>query len=359
MRVPHFYSTRGSVVALLISLLGALAAIPAQSADSDSIITLTDSDRAAVQSATTVHRHALPVRRSDGARATDPRGMRRSESAASGANSDPPAIQYPADLTNQGGHVLATVDQHAIYLLPNGECPISACWGNPERFLRDLSRSEFVHVADQYVGSSADNRYPVGRRAAFDITPPHDFSTGSEPYTDADMVAFVYAVALRTGQTGYGHLYHVFLPPGTDECFDTTYSVCYSPDNLKTFFFCAYHGSVDFTDIGHVLYTVEPYQNVDGCNEPPNTPNGQLADSTNSILSHETFETITDPDGDAWWNDGGDLDLNGFEIGDECQWFEIIGKSAYFQPSFFTVGDRTYAVQGEYNNARHGCTTSP
>jgi len=30
-------------------------------------------------------------------------------------------------------------------------------------------------------------------------------------------------------------------------------------------FFCGYHSSADFKDIGHVLYTVEPYQNVSGC----------------------------------------------------------------------------------------------
>ncbi len=64
-------------------------------------------------------------------------------------------------------------------------------------------------------------------------------------------------------------MYHVFLPPGTDECFDNTYSVCYSPDHLTTWFFCAYHGFVDFPDIGHVIYSVEPYQNNSGCDEPP------------------------------------------------------------------------------------------
>jgi hypothetical protein len=356
MRVPGFCSTRGVVTVSLISILGAFAATPAR-AKADETYTVTDSDRAAVQEATTVHRHALPVSRTDGTRASNLKGTHRS--MASGASGDPPAVQYPADLTYQGGQVLETTEMHAIYLRPNGVCPVSHCWGDPEGFLRDLSRSDFIHVTDQYVGSSADNRYPVGRRASFNITPPHNFSTGSEPYTDADMVAFVHAVASRTGQTGYGHLYHVFLPQGTDECFDTTYSVCYSPDHLTSFAFCAYHGSVDFADIGHVLYSVEPYQAVPGCSEPPGTPNGQLADSTDSVLSHETFETITDPDGLSWWNDGGDLDLNGYEIGDECQWFEVIGTSAYFKPSFFTVGERTYAVQGEYNNARHGCTTAP
>ena len=71
------------------------------------------------------------------------------------------------------------------------------------------------------------------------------------------------------------------------------------PDNLKSFAFCAYHGGATFRDIGHVLYSVEPFQGVEGCSSRPGAPNGQLADSTNNVLSHETFETITDPDGDA------------------------------------------------------------
>jgi hypothetical protein len=82
-----------------------------------------------------------------------------------------------------------------------------------------------------------------------------------------------------------------FCPPGTDECFDSSFSVCYSPDNPNTCFFCAYHGSADFSDIGHVLYSVELYQNVPGCSDPPRTPNAQLADSTNDVLSHELLET--------------------------------------------------------------------
>lgn len=109
----------------------------------------------------------------------------------------------------------------------------------------------------------------------------------------------MHAVASKEG-SGYGHIYHVFLPPGQDECFSHPSKVCYSPDDPKTFVFCAYHSSVQFKDIGHVLYSVEPFQDVPGCSVRPGTPNGQLADSTNNSLSHELFETISDPDGNTW-----------------------------------------------------------
>lgn len=52
--------------------------------------------------------------------------------------------------------------QHvAIYMNPNGACTIASCWGDPEGFLNDLGKSDFIHVVDQYTGSTADDRYTV------------------------------------------------------------------------------------------------------------------------------------------------------------------------------------------------------
>jgi len=172
-------------------------------------------------------------------------------------------------------------------------------------------------------------------------------------------------VASQLGLSGYGQIYHVFLPQGTDVCFTTSYTPCYSPDNLPAWFFCAWHGSTDFADIGHVLYTVEPYQNIQYCNVAPG-PNGQLADSTNSVLSHETFETITDPDvsqAASGWFQKLNVQIFGNEIADECQtlyWPNgFFTSPEYFGTDTFSVEGRTYAVQTEYNNARHACTMAP
>jgi hypothetical protein len=163
----------------------------------------------------------------------------------------------------------------------------------------------------------------------------------------------VHAVAKVTG-TGYGHIYHIFLPKGVDTCFDLS-NVCYSPDNPSSFFFCAYHGSVTFSDIGHVVYTVEPFQNVGGCRVSTPAPNGQLADSTNSVLSHELFEAITDPDLNAWFNQTS-LDLAGFEIGDECQ--PLSNSTGALDPTFLINGKK-YEVQTEYSNHYHACAVVP
>jgi hypothetical protein len=214
----------------------------------------------------------------------------------------------------------------------------------------------FIHLVDQYTGRTDNNRYTLGQRAKVSFKP------SKTTLTDSDIIAIVHSVVAKTGEVGLGHIYHVFLPAGTDECFDNTFTVCYSPDNPNTWFFCAYHSSAD-TELGHLVYSVEPYQNVLGCNDPPNTPNGQLIDSTNDVLSHELFETISDPDGTGWWNSTPSvIGVEGEEIGDECVFTTAPPQSpppVYGDPSIFRIGGHVYAVQLEYSNAHHGCAGAP
>ena len=347
-------------IAAVTGLLVGFSLSTAWAQDSNELsVRPTSGDTAAARDAINVRRHATPPRTSQTSVPTSrPAELLSAGStanvgtAASAASPSSQAfVRYPADVVYQGGAVVESAESHAVYLLPNGHCPISECWGNPEGFLRDLTASEFVHVLDQYAGLTANNRYTVGRRARVSYAPP------AVPLTDNDVIAFVHSVASVTGETGYGHIYHVFLPPGQDECFDSTFTVCYSPDNLNTFAFCAYHGSADFTDIGHVLYSVEPFQDVFGCSDPPGTPNGQLVDSTNDTLSHEFFETVSDPDGTGWWNSTPSVTgLEGEEIGDECVFITL---PAFGDASVFRIDDKTYAVQLEYSNSKHGCANTP
>lgn len=265
-------------------------------------------------------------------------------------------VRYPADLQYNGGPTIESAEQHAVFINPTSQCPPNSCWGDPIRFLKDLSASQFISITDAYVGSNAPDRYPdVGNY----LFPTYAPSAGAgKPFTDLDMAIAAYSVAAQTGGFGLGHIYHLFLVPGQDVCFDNTFSVCYSPDNLKTWTFCAYHGAVSDNAGNIALYTVQPYQNVPGCSVRPGTPNGQLADSTNNVLSHETIETITDPLGSAWWNvlDSG---IYGEEIGDECAFLVFTATDVYFDPSIIRLNHKLYAAQPEYSNALHACTTAP
>jgi len=248
---------------------------------------------------------------------------------------------YPQDMFKvvSTGATIQSAKSHAIFV----NCA-KTCWGDPTTFLTNLGNSNFIHLLDQYTGSTANGRYTLG--TAVSVTQTIFAGTSGVPtLSENDILTIVHAAA-KTNGAGLGHIYHVFLPNGVDTCMDE--GPCYSPDNFSTFVFCAYHFTVHFSDIGNVYYTVEPFQNVIGCRIPasPTPPNGQLADSTNNNLSHELFETITDPD----INTGFRATNTSFgELADVC-----VGVVAVFG-----LNGHNYEIQLEYSDTYHACASTP
>jgi hypothetical protein len=242
----------------------------------------------------------------------------------------------PFDLTYYGGRVLSGATSYNVFL----NCPEGPafCWGtgdiNPTTFLRDLNNSSYINIVQEYTGRNLMGRFPVlGMRTNLTFANPQRASLQEIYHILSDAVT-------RTGHSGYGAIYHVFLRQGTEVCI--TEGTCYSPSDPSSWTFCAFHGSVNFGP-RHVLFTVEPYQAVPGCQIPGQTPNGVI-DATASTLAHELFETITDPDFDGWVNG-----LFGFEISDMCTSFgtnQVLGQHQYF-------------LQSEYSNRLHLCTDRP
>lgn len=223
-----------------------------------------------------------------------------------------------------------------------------SCWGDPEGFLKDLAISKFIHVTDQYIGSKKNGRYPF---SAADTSHPIG-PTG--PLDTTDIENLVHAAALQFGP----HIFHVFLHQGVDVCPDP--GVCYSPDNESTFVFCAYHSSASFAEFDvEIPYTVEPFQNVTGCQVAGPWPHDQLTDSTDSALSHELFETITDPFSDSTaWVAGNSQPEEGNEIADICHGVGNENREEIV-PSFTLAKGHVYELQLEYSNAKHGCVAAP
>jgi hypothetical protein len=281
----------------------------------------------------TVHARVQPPKAGVGRR-LNPEAARRGKDAQRAEASGNGIAFYPADLTYQGGKVLRTVESHDIYV----NCTAS-CFGFPGTFLNNWGHSALMRVTDQYVGTRESHRYTVGPGGIINYPV-------SGPLGPDDFLTLVYVAASAFG-TGYGEVYHIFLAAGTDVCLDQALTVCYSPDNPNTFYFCAFHGSVDFKDIGHVIFSVEPYANVNGCQVNQPSPNSAETDSQANTLSHELTEAITDPDGDAWWNLYG-LGNVGEEIGDEC-------ANIYYSYANTSLNGRLYEIQPEYSNLQHAC----
>jgi len=350
-----------------VFLLGALMATSLRAQDTSpqrKTLQLTDADNAAAAAATEVFQHPLAARTDAGAAAKRSdqasfaaRAAGRSGEGKSFEGND--QLRFPGDLTNFfGGPTLPVAQSHPIFLASadGTTCPANTCWGDPDAFLNDFGRSGLSHVTDQYVGQHADDRYTLGDEFTLLFTP------SATPLLDANIRAIVHAAAVLSGDSGPGHIFHVFLPPGQAECRSAAHTSCYAPNGGGTFTFCAYHSAVNFQDVGIVLYSVEPFQNVGGCNVRPGTVNGQTIDSTNSTLSHELIETITDPLGNAWFNVTSN-DTFGEEIGDECQLLAIIPSGNQFlifsDPTEFRVGKHRYATQPEWSNEDHGCAIRP
>jgi hypothetical protein len=246
-------------------------------------------------------------------------------------------IRYPGDLVRKKGPVMRAAASFNIYV--NCQSGGESCWGDPEGFEKNLTGSRFAALLKQYTNSSP-TAYTFG--GAFSVK----YRTYTELLYQSDLLAILHAALVQNGKkAGYTNMYHIFLPKGTDTCFDRTRS-CYSPNHPRTNAFCAYHESVAFKDVsGNVIASVEPYQKVGFCASRASSGASGLTNSTSSTLAHEMFESITDP-GPAfgWFNF-----TYGFEIGDLCESFEW--KIA--------VSGTGYSLQPMYSNRYHACADGP
>jgi hypothetical protein len=252
----------------------------------------------------------------------------------------------PLDLVNNGGNGLnidgiTSATQANIYL--NCNLIADACWGSGlgsiTHFQDRLNTSTFIHIVDQYVGSAALSRYP---RAGYSFeatgwTTPAPW--GTPTLLDSTAQALVDASFNVHGLGGYGVIFHIFVRQGTDVCMDSSFTMCYSPDNPGTFMFCGYHSSFTDGNGNHLLYTVEPYDPVAGCM----IVGMSKTDAQVNVLSHETFETITDPDPNTQWNTP---DLLWGEIGDACAWNSV---------AHLTLSGFAYNIQEELTNVSGTC----
>ena len=142
---------------------------------------------------------------------------------------------------------------------------------------------------------------------------------------------------------GESQVVFIFTPKGVGSCAGS--SCAYTN-------YCAYHSWIG-SGTSAILYANQPYadQNysIYTCNSGQ-WPNGNSADATLNVVSHEHNEAITDQQGSAWF------DSSGQEDGDKCAW--NFGtptggtNGAYYNQAI--NGDHYY-LQQEWSNKSSGC----
>jgi hypothetical protein len=293
-------------------------AAPASAAQTPAVTSL---DEASARSARVLSYHIMPL---------------RSQQAGGRVGGDT-RLKYPADLVRKKGPVMKSAAAFNIYV--NCKSGGESCWGDPEGFQKNLSGSTFAALLTQYTHTPPSS-YAFG--GSFSVT----YHTYTKLFYSNDLLTVLHAALDENGKSaGYSTLYHIFLPNGTDTCFDRT-RFCYSPGHPKTNNFCAYHESVAFKDVPEpVIVSVEPYQDVGFCASRRSSGASALTNSTASTLAHETFESITDPGpAFAWFNFTFDS-----ELADLCETFQW--KIA--------VNGTVYSLQPMYSNHYHACADGP
>ena len=257
-----------------------------------------------------------------------------------------PQVATPAgglgqgDIFYHGGPIIYQPQVAAIYwglnrIYNGGPAPGTSGTGAADGslvgfFLGALGGSHYFRINTGYydgTGTHVQNSITYSQYWA-DNTDP-----GSSP-SDGDIQNEVIK-GFSSGELTYdpNTLYHVFTGPGVNlgGSFLTVY--------------CAYHGH--FTWNGNdVKYSAMPYVGGTVCSELNGSPNNDpAADAVVNVLAHETEETTTDEDINAW------LDSAQFENADKCNFM--------FGPTYTTsngatanmkVGGRDFLVQENWLN---------
>jgi hypothetical protein len=275
---------------------------------------------------------------------------------------------YP--VVYHGGSVMSDVTIHAVFWAPSG----FQFEGSPspgvlsyeqlvQQWFTDVAhdsgtKTNIYSVLDEYGDVSGPGAYGISFNAAADTIddtdpyPPQDDQCASPGgistcVTDLEVQEELDKVITANDPTGRGlhDLWFVFLPPNVDEC--TSDGVCGTTE------YAGYHS---LSNVGHgpVIYAVIPDPTIEFTPSPGSDPEGNpIAESTLDTVAHETFEAMTNPEGNAW------MDPNGFEAADKCengpQQGTPLGFASDGSPYNQVINGHEYLVQMIWSDAANGC----
>ena len=263
------------------------------------------------------------------------------------------------NLTWHGGPVMHSTNVYSIYWAPAGYGYESGYGGSIDNYFRNVAAdsgkpTNVYAVMAQYSDGAGPALYASSFSTSLTDTSPYPANgCDDSPYTSvcitdgqlqAELQSFIAANALPTGMST---AYFVFLPIDVGTCFDSTSSECSYRQ------FCAYHGWIGTGAPGTVIYANMPYADQPSAGakcDIESSPNGNQADATINVVSHEHNEMMTDPLGNAWYDSAGD------EVGDKCAWVfgPSLGSTQYGGYNQ-AIGTGKYELQEEWTNLLATC----
>jgi hypothetical protein len=213
------------------------------------------------------------------------------------------------NLIYHGGPVMHTNKTYAIYWVPSGYSMTASYKSTINNYFTDVAAasgatSNVYAVETQYYDLAPNpNPGPILYSSTFggSVTdtgalPPNGCNPNPPGTTscisDAQIIAKIHAVTTAQGWTENStNQFFLFTPMGVGSCFGMgPGSGCSYTD------YCAYHGY----DV-NLIYANQPYAAVSGC-DTGNRPNGDPADATINVTSHEHREAINDFRLNAWYD---------------------------------------------------------
>jgi hypothetical protein len=260
------------------------------------------------------------------------------------------------NLVNHGGPTMQSARVHFIFWLPPGtsfDPTVMGGVGNfeslPARFVNDLSGTAYFNTNTEYPGQCGASQCVVtngpgvvslGGSFVETRAYPHA-GTRADPLQDSDIQnEITRAIAANGWTAGMDAEFFVLTAAGIEECSG-------GPCTFDTY--CAYHASFDSGGRKVIYgYLSDASFNVGGCSEGLATgTNGQLSsDREVALLTHEFFESITDPisGSSAWWNPS-----DGNEGGDNCN---------QIPSTVPLLNGNSYDVQRQWSNDTSSCIAS-
>jgi hypothetical protein len=257
------------------------------------------------------------------------------------------------NLSYHGGPVMHSNTTFAIYWVPAGYSVSSGYESLVNGFLQnvaaDSGKVSNVYFSDtQYYDGAGSIAYSSSFGGSYVDTNPLPANGCSDSYTavcvsDSQLQAEIAGdIAAAGWSADSSKVFFLFTAKGIGSC--------YASGSCAFSQYCAYHSS--FSSVGSsVIYANMPYADtVPAACDAGQHPNNDDADATINVTSHEHNESITDWQGNAWY------DRRGNEDGDKCAWnfgsaLGSTGAGLFNQ----VIGTGKYYLQQEWSNHSSGC----